>query len=263
MPKVWEIEQALYDLAPREGAMEWDNVGHLLGDPDQNVERVCVALDITEAVADEAIAGGCQLIVSHHPIMNCRWLPVQSIREDTPQGHLLLRLLRSDVSAICMHTNLDVAPGGVNDAFAAALGLEDPGPLGDPEGLCRAGTLSSPMPLQDFARKVCRDLHANGVRYAGCGKMVQHVAVGGGACADYVRHAIAAGCDTFVTADLSYHQFLDAEGMGVNLIDAGHFPTEDPVCARLVSYLTERFPELTVFKSASHREVIQYYVEGE
>lgn len=263
MPTVREIEQALFDLAPRERAMDWDNVGHLLGDPDQAVERVCVALDITEAVAAEAIENGCQLIVSHHPIMNCRWLPVQNIREDTPQGHLLLRLLRSNVSAICMHTNLDVADGGVNDAFAAALGLEDPGPLGDPEGLCRVGYLSSPMPLQDFARKVCRDLHANGVRYAGCGKMVHRVAVGGGACADYVHHAIAAGCDTFVTADLSYHQFLDAEGMGVNLIDAGHFPTEDPVCAHVIAYLTERFPELTVFKSASHREVIQYCVEGE
>lgn len=263
MPTVREIEQALYDLAPRAGAMEWDNVGQLLGDPEQTVTRVCVALDITEAVAGEAIENGCELIVSHHPVMNCKWLPVQTVRSDTPQGHLLLKLLRSNVSAICMHTNLDVAPGGVNDAFAAALGLEDPGPLGDPEGLCRAGTLSSPMPLQEFARKVCRDLHANGVRYAGCGKPVHRVAVGGGACGDYEDCAIAAGCDTFVTSDLGYHQFLDAAGKGINLIDAGHFPTEDPVCARLISYITERFPELTVFKSASHREVIQYCVEGE
>ena len=263
MPTVREIEQALFALAPKAGAMEWDNVGQLLGDPEQTVTKVCVALDITEAVADEAIENGCELIVSHHPVMNCKWLPVQTVRSDTAQGHLLLRLLRSGVSAICMHTNLDVAPGGVNDAFAAALGLEDPGPLGDPEGLCRVGTLSSPMPLQDFARKVCRDLHANGVRYAGCKKPVHRVAVGGGACGDYIHYAVSAGCDTFVTADLGYHQFLDAEGMGVNLIDAGHFPTENPVCARLVSYLTDRFPELTVFKSASHREVIQYCVEGD
>ena len=75
--------------------------------------------------------------------------------------------------------------------------------------------------------------------------------------------AIAAGCDVFVTSDLSYHQFLDAAGKGIRLIDAGHFPTEDPVCAVLVRYLTESFPALTVYRSASHREVIQYYVEGE
>ena len=134
MPTVREIEQALFRLAPKEGAMDWDNVGQLLGDPEAEVRRVLVALDITEAVADEAIAENCQLIVSHHPVMNCKWLPVQTVRQDTPQGHLLLKILRSGLSAICMHTNLDVAPGGVNDALAAALGLEDPGPLGARRG---------------------------------------------------------------------------------------------------------------------------------
>ena len=185
MPTVREIEQALFRLAPKEGAMDWDNVGQLLGDPEAEVRRVLVALDITEAVADEAIAENCQLIVSHHPVMNCKWLPVQTVRQDTPQGHLLLKILRSGLSAICMHTNLDVAPGGVNDALAAALGLEDPGPLGDPEGLCRMGTLASPMPLQEFAKHVCRALQANGVRYAGDSGPVRKVAVGGGACGDY------------------------------------------------------------------------------
>ena len=263
MPTVREIEQTLFALAPREGAMEWDNVGHLLGDPEQAVTRVLVALDITEAVADEAIAGQCQLIISHHPVMNCKWLPVQTVRSDTPQGHLLLKLLRHGVSAICMHTNLDVARGGVNDCLAETLELVDPGPLGDPDGLCRMGTLAAPMPLREFVRHVCRALGANGVRYAGTGAPVRRVAVGGGSCGDYEDAVIAAGCDTFVTSDLSYHQFLDAAGKGINLIDAGHFPTEDPVCRKLVSALTEQFPELSVQKSASHREVIQYYIEGD
>lgn len=86
MPTVREIEQALFRLAPKEGAMDWDNVGQLLGDPEAEVRRVLVALDITEAVADEAIAENCQLIVSHHPVMNCKWLPVQTVRQDTPPG---------------------------------------------------------------------------------------------------------------------------------------------------------------------------------
>ena len=262
MPTVREIEQALFRLAPKEGTMDWDNVGQLLGDPEAEVRRVLVALDITEAVADEAIAENCQLIVSHHPVMNCKWLPVQTVRQDTPQGHLLLKILRSGLSAICMHTNLDVAPGGVNDALAAALGLEDPGPLGDPEGLCRMGTLASPMPLQEFAKHVCRALQANGVRYAGDSGPVRKVAVGGGACGDYEDAAIAAGCDVFVTSDLSYHQFLDAAGKGIRLIDAGHFPTENPVCTVLAEYLRGRFPGLTVTKSASHREVIVAVKEG-
>ena len=262
MPTVREIEQALFELAPREGAMDWDNVGHLLGDPDSPVSRVLVALDITEDVADEALAHGCELIVAHHPVMNCRWLPVQSVRSDTPQGHLLLKLLRNGVSAICMHTNLDVAWGGVNDILAEKLKLVDPGPLCD-NGLGRVGRLEEPMDLADFVRFVSRSLGCNGVRYAGAGKPVCRVAVGGGACGDFEDDAIRAGCDTFVTADLSYHQFLDAKGKGINLIDAGHFPTEDPVCEKLVQYVSDRFQELAVTKSTSHREVIQYYVEGE
>jgi dinuclear metal center YbgI/SA1388 family protein len=263
MTTVSEIEQALFRLAPKEGAMDWDNVGHLLGDPQQPVEQVLVALDITEAVADEAIEKKCQLIVSHHPVMNCKWLPVQTVRDDTPQGHLLLKLLRNGVSAICMHTNLDVAVGGVNDCLAEALELENIQLLGDPEGLCRQGTLPSEIPLQDFVSQVSKALNCNGVRFADAGKPVCRVAVGGGACGEYEDAAIAAGCDTFVTSDLSYHQFLDAAGKGINLIDAGHFPTEDPVCNQLISFLTAQFPELTVSKSTSHREVIQYYVEGE
>lgn len=263
MPTVREIEQCLFDLAPREGAMAWDNVGQLLGDPERQVSRVLVALDITEDVADEAVAAGCELIVSHHPVMNCKWLPVQTVRSDTPQGHLLLKLLTNGVAAVCMHTNLDVAKGGVNDCLAETLRLIDPGPLGDPEGLCRMGTLESPMPLQSFAAFVCKALGCNGVRYADAGKPVRRVAVGGGACEEYERFAIDAGCDTFVTSDLAYHTFLDAKGKGINLIDAGHFPTEDPVCKKIISYLTARFPQLAVSKSASHKEVIQYYVEGE
>lgn len=263
MPTAREIEQALFAMAPREGAMDWDNVGLLLGDPEGAVRRCLVALDITEDVADEALALGCDLIVSHHPVMNCKWLPVQTVRSDTPQGRLLLKLLRGGVGAICMHTNLDTANGGVNDALATALGLEDPGPLGDGEGLCRMGTLPAPLPLREFVKAVSRALGCNGVRYADGGRPVCRVAVGGGACGDYEAAALAAGCDTFVTSDLGYHQFLDAKGNGINLVDAGHFPTEDPVCAKLIAYLGARFPDLRIQKSASHREVIQYYVEGE
>lgn len=262
MPTALEIEKSLFDFAPKSGAMDWDNVGLLVGDPAAEVKRVLVALDATEAVADEAIAKGCELIVTHHPIMNCRWLPVQSLREDTPQGHLLRKLTRANRNVICMHTNLDVAEGGVNAVLARTLRLEDPGPFLE-DGLGRIGQLPAPMTLGDFVARVSEALGCNGVRYADAGKPVRRVAVGGGACGEYVDAAAAAGCDTFVTADLGYHVFLDAAGKGVNLIDAGHFPTEDPVCQVLIAYLQGKFPALSIEKSASHREVIQYYVKGE
>jgi dinuclear metal center YbgI/SA1388 family protein len=260
MPTAGQIEHALFELAPRDGAMEWDNVGLLVGDPDAPIRRVLVSLDITEPVADEALAMGAELIVAHHPVMNCRWLPVQSVREDRPQGRLLRKLICGNVSAICMHTNLDVASGGVNDALLQALKLVDPGPLSD-DGIGRTGTFSGGLtPLPEFAKTVSAALHCNGLRYADGGRPVSRVAVGGGACFSYLEQAIAAGCDTFVTADLKYHDFMEATPRGINLIDAGHFPTEDVVCPVLVEYLTKRFPDLSIQKSASHREVIQYEV---
>lgn len=262
MPTVREIEQYLFRLAPKEGAMSWDNVGLLLGDPEATVCRALVALDITEAVADEAAAIGAELIVAHHPLMNCHWLPVQTVRADTPQGRLLQKLLRADISAICMHTNLDVAKGGVNDALATALKIVDPGPLAE-DGLGRVGSLSAPMALPDFIKFVSETLQCNGVRYADAGRPVRRVAVGGGACGEYIDRCLELGCDTFVTADLGYHQFLDAAPKGINLIDAGHFPTEDVVCSVLLEVLHTQFPLLQIKKSASHREVIQYYVKGE
>jgi dinuclear metal center YbgI/SA1388 family protein len=258
-----QIEQFLFSGAPRESAMDWDNVGLLVGDPHQAVSRVLVALDVTEAVADEAAALDAQLIVSHHPVMNCTWLPVQSLREDQAQGRLLRGLVRRNLAVICMHTNLDLASGGVNDVLAEALKLVDPGPLGS-DGLGRVGTLrESPVSLSDFIRMISRALHCQGVRYADAGVPVHRVAVGGGACGEYMDQAIAQGCDTFVTADLKYHDFLNACSRGLNLIDAGHFPTEDPICRVLAEKLERVFPDLTVKKSDSHREVIQYYVEGE
>ena len=125
MATVREIEQSLFSWAPRESAMDWDNVGHLVGDPEREVTRVLVALDITERVAQEAVGLGAQLIVSHHPVMNVRWheREMQTLRPDTRLGGLLTMLVKNDISAICMHTNLDAADGGVNDCLAQKLGL--------------------------------------------------------------------------------------------------------------------------------------------
>ena len=175
-----EIEQALFRLAPKEGALDWDNVGQLLGDPAAQVSRVLVALDITEAVADEAIARGCQLIVSHHPVMNCKWLPVQTVRQDTAPGAPAAEDPEERPVRHLHAHEPDVAPGGVNDALAAALGLEDPGPLEGTDGICRVGHLSSSMPFQAFAQHVCRCLKSNGVRTPGRRAPVQKIAVGGG-----------------------------------------------------------------------------------
>lgn len=255
-----DVEAALYELAPKELAMEWDNVGLLLGRPEREAARVLVALDVTEAVAGEAVRQGADLIVAHHPIMNCAWDPVQTIRDDTVQGRLFFKLMENSISVICMHTNLDRASGGVNDALAARLGLEHVEKLPGGDEILRAGELPGPMTVPSFLRWVKAAISPNGIRFASSGKPVRHVAVGGGACGNYWRAAAEYGCDTLVTSDLKYHAFLDALAAGLTVIDAGHFPTEDVVCPVLCEYLRIKFPALAVESSAVHREAVQYYI---
>lgn len=259
MTTVREIESFLYGWAPRELAESWDNVGLLVGDPEATVERVLVALDITPQVAEEALERGYQLIVAHHPVMNCAWHPVQTVRADDRQGRTLTALLRGGVAAICMHTNLDAAEGGVNDILAEKLGLTQPEMLTE-EKIGRIGTLKCEIPLVEFTHSVIELLGCNGLRYVDAGRPVHRVAVGGGACGCYIPQAVAAGCDTFVTSDLKYNDFLDTEGL--NLIDAGHFPTENVVCPALRDRLHRAFPAVDVLCSTSHsREIIQYCIK--
>ena len=259
MATVHEIEQRLFDWAPRELAMGWDNVGHLVGDPEREVTRIVAALDITERVVQEAIDLGAQLIISHHPVMNVRWheCEMQTLRPDTRLGGLLTMLVKNNISAICMHTNLDAADGGVNDCLAAALGLNEIFPLNE-EKIGRIGTLSCEKGLEEFLRDVIELLGCGGLRYRRGSGRVHRVAVGGGACGEYIPQAIAQGCDTFVTSDLRYNDFLDTRG--INLIDAGHFPTENVVCPAIKQYLKAHFPEIQTIISTSHRDVIQYYL---
>ena len=128
------------------------------------------------------------------------------------------------------------------------------------EKIGRIGTLKCEIPLVEFTHSVIKSLGCNGLRFVDAGRPVHRVAVGGGACGCYITQAVAAGCDTFVTSDLKYNDFLDTEGL--NLIDAGHFPTENVVCPALRDRLAEAFPTADVLCSTSHsREVIQYCIK--
>ncbi len=256
MATVREIYDFLDQKAPFSLQMDFDNAGFLVGHGEKAVTRIVVALDITEAVAEEAARVGAQLIVSHHPVI---FHPVRRLTDDDLTGRLLLSLTERGIAAICAHTNLDVAEGGVNDALARSLELEDAVPF-QPDGLGRVGLVSGPhtASLSAFASFVKERLGAGGVRCVDAGRPVRRVAVGGGACGDLVLAAAEAGCDTFITSDVKYNQFLDAAAAGINLIDAGHYPTENVVCPVLAHWLRQGFPEVEVLPSQAHREVFFY-----
>ena len=241
---------------------DWDNVGLLCGRRDQEVKKVLVALDPFLDVCEEAAAVGADLIVTHHPLI---FRAPKTITTDDTVGQCVLFLASHGISAVNAHTNLDQAPDGVNDVLAQTLGLENIEVLnpegsdeqGRPWGLLRAGTVAE-MSLTDFMTLVKAKLHTPTLRYVDGGKPVCRVAVGGGSCGDGLYDVLAAGCDTFVTADLKYNQFWDAADLGLNLIDAGHFYTENLVCAALAAKLRAQFPEVEVVLS-THSDCMKFF----
>ena len=241
-------------------AENWDNVGLLCGSRSTPVTKILVALDPFEGVCREAAEIGAELIVTHHPLI---FSPARSVTDDTSIGRSIMHLCRHGISAINAHTNLDCTPGGVNDILARKLGLKDiqlisPVPGAVPYGLLRMGTAEE-QSLAQFLQTVKESLGCEGLRYVDGGKPVRKVAVGGGACAGAMQEALDAGCDTFVTADVKYNQFWDAHDLGLNLIDAGHFHTENPVVTVLAGKIAAAFPDVTVKVSESHRDCMKYY----
>ncbi len=242
--------------APMETMEPWDNCGFQAGRGETEVEKILVALDITPAVIDEAAGWGAQLIVSHHPVI---WQKMGAITGDSLQGQKAMALIRHGIAAICMHTNLDMAPEGVDDSLCAALGLTPEAVLAEGK-VGRISTLPEPMALPDFLLFVKQQLGANGLQYVDGGRSVRKIATGCGACGDYVADAAAAGCDTFVTSDLKYSDFLDGEALGLNLIDAGHFPTENVIVPVICRKLRTAFPELEIRPSAVMAQPDRYFV---
>lgn len=263
MTTVADILKYVETIAPPYMKENWDNVGLLCGSRNTPVTKILVALDPFEHVCQEAAQWGAELIVTHHPII---FQAMKSLTDDTPIGRGILTLCRKGISAINAHTNFDCAPGGVNDILANALGLQDVQVLsptgtneeGIPYGLLRCGQVES-QSLAQFLPKVKEKLHCLGLRYVDGGKPVCKVAVGGGSCGGAMHQALAAGCDTFVTADIKYNQFWDAQDLGLNLIDAGHFQTENPAVAVLAAKLQEAFPEIQVKISENHADCMKFY----
>ena len=258
MTTVKDILEFLDAKAPLDTQLDFDNAGFLCGDAAAEVTRVLVALDITDGVVAEAADFGAELIVSHHPVC---FTPMKSVTTDDLTGRKFAAMLKGGISAICMHTNLDAAPGGVNDALCAALGAENLGLLApEHDTMSRLCRFAEPMEYADFLAHVKTALGANGLRCAGPEKRVQLFGVCGGAGADFIPDAAARGCDAYITADVKHHQFLWAGELGIALVDAGHFSTENVVVPVLAGWLRERFPALEVKIAASYGQPERFYV---
>ncbi len=243
--KVCELFAALEKRIPRELSCSWDNDGLMVcPDGEREVHRVLVALDVTEEIAEKAINGGYDVVLSHHPMI---FRPLKAVNPYDTVAKKAILLLRAGVSVMSFHTRLDAVSGGVNDTLATLLGLESTEPFGnDGEEIGRIGTLAAPVPLFEFAKTVRDVIGAPSVQISDAGRPVSRVAVLGGSGSDDVGVAIRAGADTYVSGELGHHDLTDAPDRGINLIAGGHFYTENPVCEVLCRMALEIDPSLTV-----------------
>ena len=262
MATVRDIFDFVNTVAPSYMKESWDNVGLNCGRMDKAVKTVLVALDPFAGVCREAVEVGADLLVTHHALI---WQP-GFITDETQQGKNTLFLMERGIPCINAHTNLDLAPGGVNDTLAQALGLDHiqvVKPVGTDGngreyGLLRQGVVEE-QPLEVFLQRVKDALGCEGLRYADGGKPVRRVCVGGGACGSELMDAYYAGCDTFVTADVKYNQFWDARDLGMTIIDAGHYYTENPVVQVLAQKIQSAFPEIRVLVSETHTDCMKFF----
>ena len=256
-----DIDNFIDSLAHTYTKESWDNVGLLCGRRSKPVEKILIALDPFAHVCQEAVEWGADVLVTHHPII---FHALKTVNDDTEIGRCLLTLAENGIAAINAHTNLDKAAAGVNHVLAQRLGLQNidlfrpeaEDNYGNPIGLLRVGTVEA-QSVEAFALHVKEALGCKGVRYVSGGQPVRKVAVGGGSCGSAL-YEIAGDCDTLVTADIKYNQFWDAKALGVNLIDAGHFYTENPVCEYLAEQLRQRFPDVSVKISETHADCMEF-----
>ena len=238
---VRELYAFLEEKMPRALSCDWDNDGLMVcPDDTREVRRVLVALDITAAVAEQAIKEGYDLVVSHHPLI---FHPLKAVAPGEATVNKVIRLLTSGVSAMSFHTRLDAVGGGVNDVLANAIGLQNVVPFGkDGEEIGRIGTLPETMSLPDFAEYVKRALGVPFVCVADASRSVRRVAVVGGEGKDFISIAREAGADTYLSGRLGYHNMQDSD---INLIEAGHYFTERPALWALMETVNALDPTLT------------------
>lgn len=247
-----DVLTILRGLYPEDTAQSWDRVGLVTGDPEQPVSRVLLAVDPTLDVVAEAVEGGYDLLVTHHPLL---LRGVHSVATTTAKGAAVTALIVGDVALYCAHTNADVAADGVSQALADLIGLDDVTPLAVEQGqpLGRVGSLAGPTTLEDFAQDLARRLPAApvGLRVSGPREAPVHrVAVLGGAGDSLFDAVRESGADVYVTSDLRHHPASEAreEARGGTpcLVDAGHWATERVWLDVLAARLSERLPGLTV-----------------
>jgi dinuclear metal center YbgI/SA1388 family protein len=277
MLRIHEIVSAFEAVAPLALQESYDNSGLIVGEMGTQVSKALLCLDSTEAVVDEAIAKGCDLIIAHHPIV------FGGLKRFTGGDYVqraLIKAIRNNIAIYACHTNLDnVLRGGVNERIAQQLGFEAErvlrpvaadfgsfvgiGELDDSEVFRTAGAgvlcnLQKPMNVLDFLQHLKAKMGVEVVKYTKCDvEMVSKVAICGGAGSFLIGDALRAGADAFITSDVKYHEFFDAEGKML-LCDIGHYESEKYTIDLFSNILSAKFPKFATIFAGTITNPIDY-----
>lgn len=248
--RIKDIIEFTESFAPLSSAMDFDNVGLLVGNENSEVKKAVVALDITDDVIDEALENEAQLIISHHPV-------IFDALKNIPENSIVYRLINNNLSALCLHTNLDLSPEfGVNTCLAEAVGVKNASFV---EGECLyIGELENTTTNKAFAERVKTALNSKGLRYTLPSKSVKKVAVCSGSGGDLAVLAKANGADVLLTGEIKHHDILNANKLGIAIIDAGHFKTEDIVITPFTEKLKKEFSDIEFIRSEKCTDGINY-----
>ena len=240
MPTVQWIIDEMEAWAPTFWAEDNDNVGLLIGNALSPIKKILVAIDATDAVIEEAIADNYNCIITHHPIT---YAPLKRITADCTIGRKILALARHGISLYAAHTNLDKAPGGVNDCLAQKFSIKNTTPLvkdafGDKVGLGRIGELPTEITLRELAEHFKKSLGLKDIRYSGdLSHKIKKVAMCGGSGMSFWQAAKDAHCDVYITGDAKYGDTLDVLASGLCLLDITHYSGENIIVEAIVERL--------------------------
>lgn len=244
-----EIIQVIEATYPRDAALDFDNVGLLVGRAEKEVNRVYIALDATDAVIDRAVQSGADMLITHHPLI---FSPIKKITDEDFISRRVVKLIQNDISYYAMHTNYDVL--GMAELSEKILGIHDAEVLdvtmekdGRPEGIGRIGMLDKPMTLEECCIYVKHKLNLGSLKVFGdMNTEVSRLAISPGSGKTAVPAALAKGADVLVTGDIGHHDGLDAVEQGLAIIDAGHYGTEYIFIDDMKHFLEEKLPVLEI-----------------
>ena len=250
MLKVSDIYSFIDSIAPYDTQAEFDNSGYMIGSRDAEVNRILVALDLTLDVLEEAKQNNADLIITHHPVI---FQPLHSVMSDT----VVFDTIKSGISVISAHTNLDIAENGVNATLIKTLGFNNYR-NSESDTFLKIAEIE-PMSSDELVKLVSEKLKAT-VQFNSVKKTVKTVGFCSGAGSFCLYESIREGADAFITGEAKYNMFSDADESGVLLIAAGHFETENIIVPVLADLLRRQFPEIEIIES-NEKNPVNYYTK--